>query len=313
MPAMTASAYPPATSVPSAPSSVRGPAASPAVRQAIARAAAATGVDFGYLMGQARIESGFDPAARARTSSATGLYQFIDQSWLATLSRHGRASGYGWAADAISQGSGGRWRVTDPGRARAIMDLRRDPDAAAAMAAGFASDNRQHLEHRLGRAVEPVDLYLAHFLGPAGAAKFLAAHDRDPDAAAAPAFRAAAVANRAIFHAPDGTARSFGAIRARFAAKLAVDPMPAARSVPTAPAPAPLVEPVVQPADYLRLASAIRPVAGDGPRPATHAPTATGPKRAGGPMSADGRRMLDPERVRLAYLLLAHAGQGVSA
>ncbi|MCX7676587.1 MAG: transglycosylase SLT domain-containing protein, partial [Alteraurantiacibacter sp.] len=56
---------------------------------AIARAAQATGTDFSYLLAQARIESGLNPAARARTSSASGLFQFIDQTWLATLDRHG--------------------------------------------------------------------------------------------------------------------------------------------------------------------------------------------------------------------------------
>jgi len=29
------------------------------------------------------------PPARAQTSSAAGLFQFVDQTWLATLKRHG--------------------------------------------------------------------------------------------------------------------------------------------------------------------------------------------------------------------------------
>src|SRR3546814_1504813 len=57
------------------------------VRSAIAQASRRTGMDFGYLYKQARIESGLRPDAKARTSSATGLYQFIDQSWLAALKR----------------------------------------------------------------------------------------------------------------------------------------------------------------------------------------------------------------------------------
>ena len=56
---------------------------------AIARAAQATGVGFDYLYTQARVESSLNPDARARTSSATGLFQFIDQTWLATVDRHG--------------------------------------------------------------------------------------------------------------------------------------------------------------------------------------------------------------------------------
>ncbi|PSJ39665.1 transglycosylase SLT domain-containing protein [Allosphingosinicella deserti] len=189
------------------------------VGAAIQQAAARTGVDFQYLLGQARIESGFNPNAKARTSSATGLFQFIDQTWLATVEKHGAKHGLGWAADAI-RASGGRYQVADPATRRAILDLRRDPEAASAMAAEFASDNQQYLERKIGRPMESVDLYLAHFLGAGGASKFLRGHDADPDGSAASILPAAARANRAIFYRRDGSARSFAEIRERFAAKL---------------------------------------------------------------------------------------------
>src|SRR3546814_1953954 len=69
------------------------------VRSAIAQASRRTGMDFGYLYKQARIESGLRPDAKARTSSATGLYQFIDQSWLAALKRHGAKHGLQWRSE----------------------------------------------------------------------------------------------------------------------------------------------------------------------------------------------------------------------
>lgn len=191
------------------------------VTGAIARAASGSGVDFNYLLGQARIESGLDPQARARTSSATGLYQFTRQTWLATLKRHGPAQGLEWAANAIETSGNGTHRVRDAAMRTAILDLREDPDAASAMAAAFASDNAGYLESRLGREAEPVDLYMAHFLGPDGAARFLAAHQANPGAAAASLFPEAAQANRGVFYAPDGTARSLDDIRSRFAARLA--------------------------------------------------------------------------------------------
>src|SRR3546814_4025047 len=75
---------------------------------AIFRAAQATGVDFDYLLGQAKIESGLNPTAKARTSSATGLFQFIEQTWLGTVKEHGAKHGLGWAADDIQRGSNGR-------------------------------------------------------------------------------------------------------------------------------------------------------------------------------------------------------------
>ncbi|MFP5433938.1 MAG: transglycosylase SLT domain-containing protein, partial [Alphaproteobacteria bacterium] len=77
------------------------------VTNAIAMASRRTGVDFSYLLGQAKIESSLNPSARATTSSATGLYQFIDQSWLAVIDKHGSDYGLGWASDAISQSSNG--------------------------------------------------------------------------------------------------------------------------------------------------------------------------------------------------------------
>lgn len=191
-----------------------------AVKTAIAAAAQRTGVDFDYLIGQARIESGLNPSAKAKTSSATGLFQFTKQTWLATLKTDGAKHGYGWAADAIVRIPSGRYIIIDPRLRETILDLRKDPQAASDMAAEFAQDNAAFLTSRTGREPEPVDLYLAHFLGAGGAARFLNAYDTQPDASAAPLFPAAANANRGIFYRPDGTARTLSEIRTRFAAKL---------------------------------------------------------------------------------------------
>ncbi|HEX4848381.1 MAG TPA: transglycosylase SLT domain-containing protein, partial [Novosphingobium sp.] len=103
------------------------------MRTAIAGAARATGIDFDYLLGQARIESGLNPQARAGTSSAAGLYQFTQGTWLETLDRHGAAHGYSWASAAIENG-----RVRDPALRRDILAMRFDPTAAALMAGELA-------------------------------------------------------------------------------------------------------------------------------------------------------------------------------
>lgn len=190
-----------------------------AVVAAIASAANRTGVDFDYLLNQAKIESGLNPTARATTSSATGLFQFTRQTWLATVKSNGAALGYGWAADAIVKDASGRYRVPDPALRHAIFDLRSDANAASQMAAAFAIDNAKTIAARTGRTPESVDLYLAHFLGPAGASQFLMAMEDDPDAAAAALFPAAANANRSIFYDASGQPRSLAQIRDRFAAK----------------------------------------------------------------------------------------------
>jgi len=191
------------------------------VQSAIQRAAAKTGIDFDYLVGQAKVESGFNATARARTSSASGLYQFIEQSWLAVVKNHGAEHGMGWAADGIQRNSAGRLTVSDPGLRRAILDLRNNPEAASLMAAEHASDNKDALEASLGRDVTGTDLYMAHFLGLGGAKQFLKAMQASPDRSAASMFPAAAGANRNVFFNRDGSARSLSAVYRRFGSKLA--------------------------------------------------------------------------------------------
>lgn len=190
------------------------------VSNAIASASQRTGVDFNYLLSQARIESALNPSARAATSSATGLFQFTKQTWLGTVKEHGAQHGLGWAADAITKNSKGVYSVSDAQLRASILNLREDPEAASSMAAEFASDNGDYLQTQLGRSPEPVDLYLAHFLGAGGAVQFLSAFDRDPSTAAAPLLPEAAAANLPIFFDSNGNPRSVGEIRERFAAKL---------------------------------------------------------------------------------------------
>ncbi len=206
---------------------------------AIANAAQRTGVDFDYLLAQARIESGMNPRAEARTSSASGLYQFIDQTWLATLDKHGEQLGYGDMARAIET-RGGRARVTDPAMRDAIMALRFDPQAASLMAGALATDNRAALSPVLGRDPDASELYLAHFLGADGATRFLSTLTSNPDASAAALLPRAAGANRAIFYEPGGSARSvqevMGVIRGRVESAMANG----------GPAPLPAIAPSVE-------------------------------------------------------------------
>ena len=190
------------------------------VLDAVQNASVRSGIDFDYLFDVARVESAYNPAAKASTSSARGLYQFTKQTWLATLDRHGANHGLAWAADAIGRDASGRLSVADPALRQQIFDLRDDPAASSNMAAALTGDNRAYLESRIGRSAEPVDLYLAHFLGSGGAAKFLAALEANPDQPGASMMPEAAAANRSVFYAADGSMRSLGEIRERFRVKL---------------------------------------------------------------------------------------------
>ena len=187
------------------------PADGSEVRAAIAHAAEATGVDFDYLLTKAKLESSLDPDARARTSSAAGLYQFIGSTWLDTLDRHGAAHGLGWADGAIGT-LRGRASVRDPDARAAIMDMRHDPRVASLMAAELARDNAAGLAPVLGRAPDGPELYLSHFLGLEGATRFLTALAADPSQSAVRLFPKPAAANAAIFHHGNGAARSVGEV-----------------------------------------------------------------------------------------------------
>jgi hypothetical protein len=228
------------------------------VTQAIATASQRTGVDFSYLMGQAQIESAMNPTAKAGTSSATGLYQFLDQSWLAVINNHGSEYGMDWASNAIQKTANGRYYVSDPQVRQQILDLRKHPETASVMAAELASDNRDYLEQRIGRQAEPVDLYLAHFLGAGGAAKFLGAMANSPNTAGASLFPAAARSNASIFYDRQGNARSLADIRTSFAQKLSNGAQRNGVDIATIDTSAsyelPAGSKMVAPADYLRLA-----------------------------------------------------------
>ena len=170
------------------------------VESAIRHAASATGVDFNFLVRTARRESGFDAGARAPSSSAAGLFQFVEQTWLSTLKRHGSEHGYARYASAIQEGSDGRYRVEDPDWRKAVMDLRFDPQAASVMAGALATDHAAYLRGRIGRDPTGGELYAAHFLGPQGSAKLIEAMQANPQFPAAALFPDAAGANRGVFY-----------------------------------------------------------------------------------------------------------------
>src|SRR5689334_16400781 len=147
----------------------QAPATDNSVIGALRNAAQRTGADFGYLLQTAMRESSLDPKAQASTSSASGLFQFVEQTWLGTVKQHGTEHGLGSYADAISMGSDGRFHVSDPSVRQEILALRQDPEVSATMAGEMTNDVRQTMESALGRQVSSGELYAAHFLGPKGA------------------------------------------------------------------------------------------------------------------------------------------------
>ena len=117
-----------------------------AVQDIIRQAANQYGVSPEALIAIAQLESNFNPSARNPSSSAGGLFQFIDST----------ARGYG-------------------------LQDRFDPRQASDAAARLARDNANALRNGLGREPTPGELYLAHQQGAGGALRLL----RDPNANAA--------------------------------------------------------------------------------------------------------------------------------
>jgi hypothetical protein len=197
------------------------------VQKALRAAAKATGIGFDYLVTTATRESSLNPMARARSSSASGLFQFIDSTWLATIKEHGAAHGFSREADAIRATPQG-YAVDDPAMRRRVMDLRFDPAANALMGAAYTQQNMSQLQGVLGRAPSAGELYIAHFLGAQGASKFILSTLRQPTALAADVFPQAAAANPSIFY-ERGSKRSLGEVYAALVAQHQSTPIEAQR------------------------------------------------------------------------------------
>ncbi|HWU25168.1 MAG TPA: transglycosylase SLT domain-containing protein [Rhizomicrobium sp.] len=219
------------------------PATRSDILSALKQASAATGSDFDYLLCTAMRESSLHPDAHSRTSTACGLFQFVEQTWFGLVKEFGAKYGLSSFANAIALGSDGHFSVDNASDRHAILALRNDPRIAALMAGEYANLTRSALQAQLGRPITNGELYAAHFLGPEGACRLIRMSASQPGACAATAFPQAAEANRNIFYHTDGSAKSVGEVY-RWAVK----------QPPGAPAPA-APEVIVQAPSTLRSAT----------------------------------------------------------
>lgn len=174
------------------------------VTAAIRSASQQTGISFDYLLKTAQRESALNPTAQASTSSARGLFQFIDTTWLTTVKEDGPAFGLQSYASQIEKTGDGQYVVRDPSVRAQILKLRDNPEIASKMAAAFSKRNANEIQGVLGRQPTEGELYIAHFLGAGGAKRFLSLRANNPNASAASAFPEAARANKSIFYNSSG-------------------------------------------------------------------------------------------------------------
>ena len=228
-------------------------ASSSTVLAAIKSASRETGSDFAYLLSIAQRESNLDTTAKSKSSSATGLFQFIDQTWLSLIRRYGKDHGLGHYADAISRTESGRLVVGSPETRSAILALREDPKISALMAGESVAATKKSLECALGRQVCAGELYAAHFLGEGAARRLIALNEQCASDPADAAFPQAARVNRNVFYHADGRAKTIGEVHAWAVGGKAIAPAPVQQSTM---------------------------IAGlDAPRPAPNAPVASTPTR----------------------------------
>jgi hypothetical protein len=166
--------------------------------ETILRAADATGVDPAYMMALADKESSFTPDIKAPTSSAEGLFQFIERTWLEMTRDFGRKHGMEVAASLVETVNG-QPAVQNELSREWLLGLRRDPYLSAVMAAEIMKRDKGKIERRIGRELDRSELYLMHFLGAESAAKLLELVGAKPKQSAPKVFPAAAKANRALF------------------------------------------------------------------------------------------------------------------
>jgi len=168
-------------------------------------ASAATGAPLGIMQRIAYSESGFNPNAKAKApSSASGLFQFVKDTWDTMLRRKGKK--YGLSPD------------TSPFDAR----------ANALMGGEFIQDNIKDIQSSvLTPPPTATDVYAAHFMGSDGAKQLFREIKNDPYTIAASVFPKAAESNPSIFYDKNKTPRTVRQVYEVLAYKMGTDPGPA--------------------------------------------------------------------------------------
>ncbi len=176
------------------------------LRETIAQAADETDTDAVYLMALADKESSFRKDAKASTSSARGLFQFLDATWLELIREFGARHGLATEADAITSRAGSLV-ITNRTLAKRIMDLRENPYVSAIMAAEMSKRDQARVQQNVGRSLERSEFYFTHFLGAGSAMRLIRAKDMKPATSATGLFPQAARANRSLFTSRAGRKR----------------------------------------------------------------------------------------------------------
>lgn len=161
----------------------------------INEAAKVAGVNPLVMMTMAMIESSLNPNAAAKTSSAKGLYQFLDGTWKEMMRKYANKYGIPEGTDQF------------------------DPVANSLLGAEFLKENAKVSESVMNRPASAVDYYIPHFFGAGGARTFYRQLMKNPNAPAAQTMTKQANANKPIFY-QNGKPRSFAEVYQYFTRKM---------------------------------------------------------------------------------------------
>ncbi|WP_244430693.1 transglycosylase SLT domain-containing protein [Methylocystis sp. ATCC 49242] len=168
----------------------------------VVQAANKTEMDPALLMAIADKESSFSSTAKAKTSSASGLFQFVEKTWLQALKNFGGR--YGHEEDAKAIAAQDKAVSVAPQKRAQILNLRNDPFLSAALAAEMLKKDSAKIAEKIGRALTAGETYLIHFLGPEDAERFMKTVEEAPNTSAAALLPKPARANKPIFYEQQG-------------------------------------------------------------------------------------------------------------
>lgn len=178
----------------------------PAVITAIYRASLTTDVDFELLIMKAMLESDLGRLNAAATSSARGVFQYIEPTWLTLIKRYGEEIGYPHYANAVGMTKKGRPYIKDKNAymKAEILALRHDADISALIKAYQIIEETDVIRGYKKARVTSTDHYIAHMLGLSLAKEFYALKNRNSGIAVAKLHRAdmreAARLNKPFFY-----------------------------------------------------------------------------------------------------------------
>ena len=123
------------------------------------------------------------------------MFQFIEKTWLGVVRDFGAQYGLEKEARIVAASN------IDPSERTRILALRSDPYLSAVLAAEMLKRDALRIQKKLGRPLSGGEVYLLHFLGPAGTEQLLDRVASAPTAAAAELLPKPAEANKSIFYA----------------------------------------------------------------------------------------------------------------